>query len=136
MPEVVELEGLEDALKAMRGLAPQLQGEFLEEALLDGADPIVERMAELAPVGPTGRLKESMAKEPGRRRSEKRAEVLIGFLRRAFYGRWVELGRSNPHQSADPFMRPAFDQRKAEAVEIVRERLRRNILRWVLGFRR
>lgn len=53
------------------------------------------------------------------------AQVGIRVRRDGFYGRFFEFGASNV--AAQPFMRPAFDSKKEEALVIIKEKLALNI---------
>ena len=53
------------------------------------------------------------------------AQVGIRVRRDAFYGRFFEFG--TPNMAAKPFLRPAFDAKKEEAVEILKAKLTANI---------
>ena len=70
---------------------------------------------------PKGYLKKHIGKQVKMNYVEKSCEVYVGPMRSAFYGNFDELGTS--HQSAHPFMRPAFDAKKEEVVTVFGETL-------------
>lgn len=58
-------------------------------------------------------------------RGETGAEIGISWKGNAFYGRFIEFGTSKT--AAKPFLRPAFDAKKEEALAIFKEKLAANI---------
>lgn len=126
MPEVIQ--GL-DHLLAQLGEVNSLvqQKKILVKALREGAEPIRARAEELAPDDPTtpgSRIKESMMISV-QEQTATGAVAKIGPSRKGFMGQFHEFGTM--FLSADPFLRPAFDEKIGEAVKIIGETLAEGI---------
>ena len=115
-----------DALDASVG------GAFLLQAALDGAEVIRAEAERLAPRGAVS--KRTRRSKPLHKNivksaflaTQKTAKIDVGFNKDAFHGRFLELG--TPKMAARPWLRPAFDAKKAEAQRVFSESLRRRIL--------
>jgi HK97 gp10 family phage protein len=94
-----------------------LQRRIVARAVRAGCEPIRERAEELAPML-TGRLKESIMTTVTEQ-SATEAIGKIGPARFGFYGTFEEFGTAR--QSADPFLRPAYDEKIDEAQRIMGE---------------
>lgn len=128
---VTGLSDLVDNLNSLP-LALGTQKNILARAGRQGGEPIRARAAELAPVydgaarpqkrrGKTymlvpGTLRESMSIVVADQ-SAVGVTVKIGPSRPGFYGGPLEWGGA--HQAAEPFLRPAFDEKLDEAVAII-----------------
>ena len=117
----VALEGAAELDRALSKLADRAQGELLEEAAQAGAEVIREEAARLAPRD-TGLLAQEVADQP-KRLQIGRAQIDVGPSKKAWYGRLLEHGTSK--MAAQPFLRPAFEAKKDEAVEAMKRVLRR-----------
>jgi HK97 gp10 family phage protein len=89
-----------------------------QETLTRAAEPMRERMSQMAPRGRTGTLADSItvATQSTTTRihdggESHRAQVGVGPSREGFYGLFIEVGTR--HHAADPFMRPAADATEA-----------------------
>lgn len=117
--------------RQMKRLPGVLRGRNLDDAILAAAEPIRADAARDAPRSPhptRNKLAEHIIsiitdRGPGK------VEVSVGPSRRAFQGFFQELGTE--HHAAQPFLVPAFDTHKAEAVRNLRKALRSDILRLV-----
>src|SRR5688572_15934376 len=143
MTEIVKIEGLKELREALISKVPlHLQGPTLQKALAAGAKPIVAMAKRLAPVK-EGILRRSIFsfRDKGskptfearniRPRSGKRFQKSG---RDAFYWRFVEFGHRMkkargsgsgvtvvpPH----PFLRPAFEGQKSQALAAIIEKLK------------
>ena len=106
--------------------------EHLDDALFEGAKVIQEAAQSRAPVGKTKKLRASIYaasftknnyKKTGktdRRIKPKKGTAVIAAG--AFYAGWVEYGTRKMH--ARPFLRPALDENKNEAMKKVADYLK------------
>ncbi len=118
----VRLEGWEEVRKKLRKLPGKLAKKTIKVAQLRAAAALAQEVIARAPVGPTGRLSDSI--KHGLRRA-KPGEVATKVTANIFYARMVEYGTSK--MSARPFMRPAFDAKKAEMIEIISKSLKADL---------
>ena len=124
----VALEGGEELQESLAKLEEHVTGTFLLAAVRRGAEiprSVAEQLAPWSAAGSHGReagfladnvLMEDTVTEPTY------AEEAVGVHMNAFYGRFQELG--TVYQSAQPFLRPAFDETKDDIVDQVGETLR------------
>ena|ERR1051325_3956375 len=125
----MDVEGLQELLTAMDGLPLALQKNLIVRALRKGAEPIREQAEALAPDDPTtpgSRIKESMTTTVSDQTADG-AIAKIGPSRKGFMGKFAEFGTA--HQSAEPFLRPAYDEKIEEAVKLISENLAEGIER-------
>ena len=118
---IIGMDALLDRLAGVESLVTQKR--IIARAIRAGAEPIRARAEELAPIE-TGVLRESMTINVTEQ-SATEAIGKIGPARRGFYGTFDEFGTA--HQAAQPFLRPAYDERLAEAVGIISETLANEI---------
>jgi len=116
------LEGADELNEALRRLSDRASGELLRQAADAGAEVIRAEAERIAPRD-TGVLASNIEDRAIRRQMIGRAQIDIGPTREAWYARFVEIGTSR--MQAKPFLRPAFDAKKDEAVRAVRAVLRR-----------
>lgn len=120
-----EITGLKECLRALKTLAPKLEKKVLRQAIRKALKPILAKAKELAP-----KDKGDLAKAIKLRAAVKRKrgvialEVRVGegeFQGKTFYGGMQEYGTSKiqPH----PFMRPAFDEGKDQAMTTAKEEI-------------
>jgi len=97
----------------------------VDAALAEGAEVIAKEMRQLAPVK-SGKLK-SAIKVGKARNGRNGRQVTVGVHRRDFsgdeyYPAYVEYGHGGPRPAPPhPFIRPAFDLKKDEAWNIVKQ---------------
>ena len=118
------LEGARETERALRRLPRQVQGRIEMNALRQGAKPIREAAQDRAPKD-TGELEEEIIVRGRRRQGE--TVVRIGPSKKAFQGMLQEFGTE--HHPAQPWLRPAFDEKVAEALDRIGEFLGRGIER-------
>lgn len=144
MSEEVEIHGLRELQERLRQLPRELQGKVLTQALREGGRVIVKDAQGRAPVAvaahPVGKGKEQV--QPGNIRrnivmravkeTDSTATVSIGVRssgkksnKNAFYWRFLEFGTK--FIAARPYMRPAFEARKLEAAQKIKEALAKRI---------
>ena len=143
MTETVKVQGLKELRQALtRDLPVAVQGKVLQSSLAKAAQPITRQAKQLVPVK-TGRLRRAIFSGRSKSSTRTREERLVGVrsgkrygAKDAFYWRWIEFGRGaitgkrvlgNSKKGffgrevkpvpARPFLRPAFESRKREAVE-------------------
>lgn len=120
---MADIEGLQGLMDKLDELPRVMARKLIVDALRAGAEPIQERAAELAPDDPEtpgSRIKESMMTSVVDQTAIG-ATAKIGPSRKGFVGQFAEFGTA--HQSAEPFLRPAFDANVDEATRIIGETL-------------
>lgn len=149
----IKVEGLRELNNLLTELPRRISVQVLRRALMDGAKPIVGSARSLAPVlkSPDPRRTPGLLKAKIRARPvrdpEHTATVVIDVPkltpkqiarfkkkhgksgaknpRDAFYWLWQELGTSK--MPAHSYLRPAFEAKKLEAVDVTRQRLTERI---------
>lgn len=146
MSVVNKVEGLDEFCKALRDLPQNIAKNVLRGAVNAGATVIRQEAVRRAPEyhgdvskghPPPGTLKKAIYQKQISEQSSVTRQVFYvgvrhgatagkkgskGFLSRdAFYWRFVEFGTSK--MPAQPFMRPAFEIKKVEAVERMKQYL-------------
>ena len=143
----VKIEGLKELQEAMNQLPLEIQKRPLRSAVSAGAKVIVDEAKRLAPQGETGNLRKALYRYRSRSQSSRGQETFLVGVRKgkknyvdsaknrrlnrvgkkytvegeAFYWRFVEFGTSK--MPARPFLRPAFESKKNQAVETIKNRL-------------
>lgn len=107
------MEGLLSALDSLESLVTQKQ--IIVRALRVGGEVVRQRAEDLAPKR-TGFLSEHMMITVTQQTSES-AIAKVGPSRDAGYGTPEEYG--SVHNSAQPFLRPAFDEKQDEATQAI-----------------
>ena len=123
--------GLQDALRSLRDLPQRVQEDTLKRAVSAGAEVVRAEAALRAPrysgkVGkdhpPAGTLKASIYKAAIPEECTATRETWkVDVRKRAYYAHMVEFGTVK--MAARPFMRPAFDAKQAEVVEVMRTKI-------------
>lgn len=123
-----EIEGLDHLLKQLDDLASLVTSKkLIVRALRAGAEPVRERAEQLAPDDPTtpgSRIRESMMASVTDQTGIG-AVAKVGPSRKGFVGQFQEWGTA--HIAAKPFLMPAFEEKKAEAVRIIGDTLAEGI---------
>lgn len=135
----VDVQGMAELEQALLEMGNSLAGKVLFGGLMDAAMPIQKAAQALAPVSDKphyqytrkkgqrvqiqpGNLRKSIRRKRLKSRDEATgAQVGISWTGRAFYGRFREFGTSK--EPAKPFLRPAFDAKKDDALRIFKDRL-------------
>lgn len=123
----LEITGIDEILAAIDKMV--ITQKEVDVALIEAAEPICLEAILNAPVGGTGNLKAAIkvGKVKG---SKNRRGVTIGVHRKDFtfkkageyYPAYVEYGHGGPHPApAHPYLRPAFDSKIEESVELTKE---------------
>ena len=119
----ITLSGTEVLLSDLEKMIPS--DTNVDAALAEGAEVIAREMRQLAPVK-SGKLK-SAIKVGKARNGRNGRQVTVGVHRRDFggdeyYPAYVEYGHGGPHPAdPHPFIRPAFDLKKDEAWNTVKQ---------------
>lgn len=125
MPKaVVKIDGAGVLARRLREMDDEVSGAHLATAVVDGSRILQQVAGELAPRR-TGVLAGNIDGAAISIRPRK-AVVHVGPTEDAFHGVFQELGTA--YHSAQPFLRPAFDETKDTVVREIRDKLRRNIL--------
>ena len=133
----IELRGFDDLQNDMVNMAYALdQGPGVSRALKAGAVPIEEQMLHNAASDPqiiTGALHGSIRTHSVRKSRSGGKYITIGVKhseKGAYYANPVEKGHGGPAPApAHPFVRPAFDVRKDEAYQIMKNILKDELLK-------
>jgi len=137
----VDISGDKELVKKLLQLEATVARMAIREALKAGAEVIAEEARQNAPVE-TGNLRENIGLEK-ESVTKTGGSYKIGPSKKAFYGLFVEMGhpivvggrrtaKKKPGRVVGfvppkPFLRPAFDSRKAEAEKVVRDKLKQLI---------
>lgn len=127
MAAPVGLIGDKELTAKLKRLSAEARGDLLMEAALEGAKPIVDAASANAPRR-TGRLASEIVAVEGPKHGA-RAEAHIGPEKDAYWGLFNELGTVN--MAAQPFLRPALDEKKDEATRRIGQALWKTIKRKV-----
>jgi len=145
------VEGLDKLHKALAELPRELQKGPLRAAVSAAAKVVQDQAIVNAPED-SGTLKRAIYRTRSKEASSSVQESFIVGVRQgkkfqskrlrsgrqtanrdAFYWRFLEFG--TVHQAARPFLRPAFDEKRLQAIEAMRTRLARGIERVVMKLR-
>ena len=111
MKVTLTIKGLE-TLRNFDRLAAAIRSRVLEQTVRAGATPILQRAQEKTPVR-TGHLRRSEGIK-----SEVQGSRAVAFIGTDVdYAPYVEFGTSR--MGAQPYLRPAFDNGKAEAIKVM-----------------
>jgi HK97 gp10 family phage protein len=116
----VKIEGMEALQRKLGALPEAVKNPVLREAVIEAAEPVRADAAARAPRR-TGELADHMLAVPMEGEAD-RAAVRIGPNATAWYGVFQEKGTKK--HAAQPFLRPALDSKRRQAVNLVRKRLR------------
>lgn len=122
----VRVDGVENMLRELRRVTDRATAEGeLMDALMKGGEPIRDSARRRAPVGTEAvsrrRLSDGIVVRKPNNLYRRGAEIKVAPLREVAHANLQEFGTR--HHAAQPFMRPAFDEQKHRAVEIVRREL-------------
>lgn len=146
MADLVRVEGMSDIARNLKLLPEKLQAMHLKRAVASGAILVRNEARSRVPVD-TGVLRKSVITKYANEQSSRQKKTYIVTVRRgkkyqrvkakrggktveinmdAFYWRFVEFGTQK--MAPQPFMRPAFEQRKRDALEAVSAKLRIGVM--------
>lgn len=134
MADMMNLTGFKELADALRELGPRVAKNTLRRAVAAGATVVRTDARSKAPVDTGEMRKDIMVKRERDTKGEASAKYSV-FVRsgkksrlagkgrnvqkNSFYWRFLEFGTSK--MSARPFMRPAFESKKEDAVRIIGE---------------
>lgn len=147
----IQVEGLKELQRYLHQLPQEIQKRPLRSAVAAGAKVIADAAINNAPQGETGNLRKSIYRYRSRSQSATGKETFLVGVRKgkakfrdnarnrrlgrvgktyqtqgeAYYWRFIEFGTSS--QTARPFLRPAFERNKEDAVNVMKNRLRQSI---------
>jgi len=144
MPKTFKLTGTKEMENVLRQLPAQISQKIVISALKKSAAPILEEARRLAPVGDEskGRMRlrrnksgKTVVSDYGKLKTNLKitnitkhrlhsatVAVTVG---KAFWGMFLEFGTRN--QKKTPFMRPAFESKKTESLNMLAKNLRLEI---------
>jgi len=105
----IKVENLAALQRDFANITAKMQRGVLRDALRAAARPVVAAAKSKVSVR-TGKLKSGIQQRVHVGAGS--ADALIGFDRKQFYGRFIELGTSK--MSARPFLRPALDESQSK----------------------
>lgn len=112
----IELTGMEELEKVLRQMPDGLAERDLASALRKGANVVRDEAQKNAPVD-DGDLKDSI-KVRKQKSGKGEAAVIVAPTKPAgFHAHFIEFGTVK--QPAQPFLRPAFDSKQNEALEVI-----------------
>lgn len=123
----LKVSGFVELEKALLKLPQEIAGKVLSAALRKSGTPMAETGKRLAPrsddPGPHGHMADSIKLRTFKTESDHDVEInlWLGPDPTHFYGIFPEFGTR--HQSATPFLRPAWDQHKDEVLTILGKEL-------------
>ncbi len=126
----IKVEGADKLVKNLQRIGKTASRRSLSKATKAGAEPIVNKAKELAPVD-TGKMRDAIRSKFAYQ-SSRAVRVEISSRMKPEGASWhsydfyQEFGTS--HHPAQPFMRPAADYEKDRAVEIVRKTVQDAVL--------
>ena len=130
----VRVDGLKELADKLRGMGPDLSRNALRAGVRAAAKLVKDDAAERVPVD-TGTLKRALYMKQIREKSSAWQQTFYVAVRRgkaqrkraldAYYWRFVEFGTAK--MAARPFLRPAFEANKRQAVDVIAERLKARI---------
>lgn len=117
------ISGLEPLLKKLKTLEPKIAKKVLRQSLRAGAKIIQTAAKAKAPVK-SGQLRKAIKVRAQKRtrRGTIGVNVSVGekdFAGEVFYGSFIEFGSSK--MPARPFMKPAFQENKAAALQVIQD---------------
>ena len=140
MKELTHIKGAKELDDVLKQLPPYIAERVLKGSVMAGAEVVRKEAVEMAPIGSAprkdwkgrivqpGTLKKSI-KKFSIKDSAASVSVGVGLKKgsRGFYGRFFEFGTSK--MAARPFIRPAFDNKAQEALDVMGKKLWQGIER-------
>lgn len=135
----ISVTGVKEIDAVLRGMPLELSDRVLSQAHSDAAFPLVSAAHFLAPVGKTGNLADSIGVvKTGLKRGGNIGEVSVGPRRsgqyKGFHGHLIEFGKTNrdgTRTTPKPFMRPAWEQTKAQVEAAIGNAVGRRLLNFM-----
>lgn len=120
----IEVTGMSELVDRVQELGRQ-SSKIQNEALLKAAEPVLNDAVQTTTfTDRTGRLRKSLKISRPKSKGDTKY-VLVGIdkgdISEVFYGKFHEFGSS--HEPAKPFLGPAYERHKKEALEIIKNEL-------------
>lgn len=158
----VDVKGLKELQQALLRLPIEVQDRPLKSAVSAAAKIVQDEVHRRAPLGATGNLRKAVYRTRSRSRSAVGKETYIIGIRQgkakyantkfnrsknrvgktyktqgeAYYWRFIEFGRPNQGVAARPFIRPAFEAKRTEAITKFSEKMKQAIERTAARLKR
>ena len=124
--KTIQIQGTRKLRKQLERLDQTMRKPLLERMVKVGGELVREVAAQKAPVGETATLTDNIIVEV-LDSSAHHATAGIGPHKNAFYGIFQEYGTAK--HGAQPFMRPAWDEKRLESVRVMAQLGRRAVER-------
>lgn len=120
---MVEVEGLDEAVRRVRSLTSSLEAKEVEQVLVKGMRVVRDEAKQRVPVR-TGLLKSAIKARIGKRRGKFVANAFAAVdYKKAPHAYLVEYGTRR--SQAKPYFRPAWDNKKDQVKKQIEEDLRK-----------
>lgn len=131
----ISIDGVKELNDLLQKLPDKIEKKALDNAMRTGANVVKKAAQSKAPVN-TGLLRDSI-KVKKDSSQQKAGAFQVGIFKERkkhypFYAHMIEFGTSK--MQAQPFLRPAFDENRAEALKRIVERLAKSITTEALKF--
>ena len=118
------LEGADELARVLRALPKELGDPALASALRKGATVVKKEAEETAPTR-TGTLRKNILVKKTKNRDRGEVAYEVGPAQKAFYGLFAEFGTIQ--QPARPWLRPAWEASKLQALDTIMKTLAKTI---------
>ncbi|HEX9060409.1 MAG TPA: HK97-gp10 family putative phage morphogenesis protein [Clostridia bacterium] len=126
MPTDVSMEGFDEIIKKLEEMGKKVD-RLPNKILPEAGKPILEAAKDKAPEN-TGKLKENLDMSKVKNKDGNKY-IEIGITKAdnspIFYGKFIEFGTSK--MPARPFLQPAYEEKKKETYEIIKEMLKKEL---------
>ena len=123
------IEGADALDRLLKQLPEKVARNVLRGAVRKGAKVVEAEMRQRAPVGPTGNLKASITQRGVKTKDKRMLTRRVGSFKggglKGYHAHFIEFGTVK--MAARPFLRPAWDQTKGEALKVMGKELGRGI---------
>ena len=128
-PVKVKIKGLEELSQKIHEFPDKLVKKGVRDALRAGGEVLRGEISARAPRSvdethghPPGFLAEHIGTSLSLSTRNDKGEIKVGPVKKAFYGMFPEFGTK--HQAAQPYIRPAFESQKQNALDAFINKLR------------
>lgn len=124
----IDVIGMDDIIKKLKILPERVQKNVLTGAIRASTKPIIKEARNLVPKD-SGTLKKSIGTKKRRSRDKNIIHFSVspqkGGKNNGWYAHFVEFGTVK--QTAQPFMRPAFEKKGDKTIDFTRDYMRKRI---------
>jgi HK97 gp10 family phage protein len=121
----VQLEGFAELAERLKNLPDDVRDKTVRAAVTSGAKTIRDEAKRRVPVR-TGTLRDSIAVRADRKKPDE-IRVKVRLRSKGFHGRFLEFGTVK--MRARPFVRPAFDAKRDDVLETIKDALVKRLRR-------